>query len=232
MTGVDTSRTLAVTALALLFGLASAGAGAQQQAGMTPEQLQQALARAQGLLRQVAQQKAALEAELAGMRVENAGLGKKLRVTELRLEERSAELESSQRQGQRTGDKLERTEARLDKTRAQLEEVVAKYRELAAKQRDTEQQRATLKAELGDTQRELADAQERNRALYDTGRELLGLYDNKSGWEGLLQREPVTGLARVNIQNRLQEFEDALFDQLTDVNVERLHEGSAATPAE
>ncbi len=208
--------------LLLVVSLVSVAPVVAAQQGMSAEQMQQALARAQGLLRQVAQQKAALETEVAGLRVNQAGLEKKLRVTEIRLEERDGDLAASQREAQRTGARLERSEARLEKIRGQLEEVVTKYRELAALQRQTQAERERLDAELGATRRDLADAQARNRALYETGRELLGLYDGKSAWDSLLQHESVTGLKKVEIQNRVQEIEYRLYDELTDANVSAL----------
>ncbi len=222
--------TLAWVLCALL--LSPAGQVFAQQAAMSPEQMQQALARAQGLLRQVAQQKASLEAELAQLRVENAGLAKRLKRAEAQLEERAGELAASETRVQRTDAQLERTRGNLERTREQLEETVAKYKELAALYRETVDARDQLAGTLATTQRELADAQVRNRALYDIGQELLALYEGKSAWDSLLQGERASGLKKVELQNRLQDIETRLFDELTDESVAAMHEADAEMPQE
>ncbi len=204
--------------------LSPVGQVSAQQAAMSAEQMQQALARAQGLLRQVAQQKATLEAELAQLRVENAGLAKRLKRAEAQIEERASELAASETRVQRTDAQLERTRGSLERIREQLEETVAKYKELAALHRETVDTRDQLGETLTTTRRELADAQVRNRALYDIGQELLALYEGKSAWDSLLQGERASGLKKVELQNRLQEIETRLFDELTDESVAAMYE--------
>jgi len=226
---ISIRRVIAVRVLAALVLCLSAQVDAQQ-AAMTPEQMQQALARAQSLLRQVAQQKATLEAELAQLRVDNAGLSKRLKRAEGQLEERASELAASETRADRTDAQLERTRGSLERTRGQLEETVAKYKELAALHRETVDTRDQLAETLAATQRELADAQVRNRALYDIGQELLALYEGKSAWDSLLQGERASGLKKVELQNRLQEIETRLFDELTDESVAALRRAGAETP--
>jgi len=223
---ISIRRVIAVRVLAALVLCLSAQVDAQQ-AAMTPEQMQQALARAQSLLRQVAQQKATLEAELAQLRVDNAGLSKRLKRAEGQLEERASELAASETRADRTDAQLERTRGSLGRTRGQLEETVAKYKELAALHRETVDTRDQLAETLAATQRELADAQVRNRALYDIGQELLALYEGKSAWDSLLQGERASGLKKVELQNRLQEIETRLFDELTDESVAALRRAGA-----
>lgn len=223
---ISIRRVIAVRVLAALVLCLSAQVDAQQ-AAMTPEQMQQALARAQSLLRQVAQQKATLEAELAQLRVDNAGLSKRLKRAEGQLEERASELAASETRADRTDAQLERTRGSLERTRGQLEETVAKYKELAALHRETVDARDQFAETLAATQRELADAQVRNRALYDIGQELLALYEGKSAWDSLLQGERASGLKKVELQNRLQEIETRLFDELTDESVAALRRAGA-----
>lgn len=222
-------RRLVAAVLGTLLALGQGGAGAQQAAD--PAQLQQALSRAQGLLRQLAQQKAQLEAEVANLRVESAGLRKRATRLEATVEENEADLASREREQQRTAGRLARTETRLEQTRERLGEVVGKYRELAELQRTTRFEKEQLAAELAVTRRTLEDAQRRNRTLYDLGLELVELYDGKSAMDGLLQREPVTGLRKVEIQNVLQSYEYDMYEGLTDENVEavRAPAGSAET---
>jgi len=225
-------RPVALTWILCALLLCTAGVASAQQATMSAEQMQQALARAQGLLRQVAQQKATLEAELAQLRVENAGLAKRLKGAQGQLEERVSELAASESRAQRTDAQLERTRGSLGRTREQLQETVAKYNELAALHRKTVDTRDQLAETLATTQRELADAQVRNRALYDIGEELLALYEGKTAWDSLLQGERASGLKKVELQNRLQEIETRLFDELTDESVAAMQDADTTTPEE
>lgn len=185
-----------------------------------PAKLQQALNRAQGLLRQVGQQKATLEVDLAKKTAELGGLKKKLRLAETQLEETTLDLESSERAGERTSAHLQRAEETLKKTRGKLQEVVERYKELNKLQQRTEAERQMLAANLENTEAELKDAEGKNLALYKTNMELVDLYRNKTPLTGALQLEPFTGLKNVEVQNRIQDYEYQMFDQLRDTNLQ------------
>ncbi len=193
-------------------------AGAQQAAD--PQQTAAALSRAQGLLRQIGQQKAQLEIENAKIKAANAGLEKKLKSAQARLDDTAADLESSQRQHARTEVLLERTRARLDKTTERLREFVEKYKTTAQSLAETKFEKQSVESELETTQGELADAEEKNLALYKSNREILDLYNNKSGWDGFLQKEPFTGIKDVQIENVVEQYEYEMYDQLRDGNLD------------
>ncbi|MEQ9057988.1 MAG: hypothetical protein RLW61_01070, partial [Gammaproteobacteria bacterium] len=95
-------------------------------------------------------------------------------------------------------------------------------------QRYTEGERDALAQKLSSTRRELPDPQVRNRSHYAIGKQLNDHYEDKSPWDGLLERESVTGLKKVEIQNRLQDIEGRLFDELTDESLESLKTGASA----
>lgn len=210
----------ATAALAVMLMLgAAAGASAQQ-----PDAAGQALARAQGLLRQLAQEKAALDAEVAKLRAENAKLKKDAGRTEAELAESQASLESSTREAASVRTKLGGTEKRLERTTGQLREVVGKYKEQALKLRETEAQRNELQANLEATSRQLEDAERKNLALYQINRDVLAEFEKEGPWDGLLRKEPVTGFKQVEIENLVQEYEDRMRDQLRGASLEKLSE--------
>lgn len=207
----------------LLMVLAVAPGAVAQQADAAG----QALARAQGLLRQLAQEKAALDAEVAKLRAENAKLQKDAGRTEARLAETSSSLESATREAAGVRTKLGSTEKRLERTTGQLKDVVAKYREQALKLRETEAQRSELQANLEATAGQLEDAEGKNLALYQLNREILAEFEKEGPWDGLLRKEPVTGFKQVEIENLVQEYEDKMRDQLRDASLEKMSEAGA-----
>jgi septal ring factor EnvC (AmiA/AmiB activator) len=195
------------------------GALAQQADGAS-----QALARAQGLLRQLAQQKAQVEGELAKLRAENAKLQKDGKRSEALLEERSAELESSARETAGVKAKLGSTEKRLERTTAQLKDVVVKYKERARLQRETEAEREDLRGRLEVATRELADAERKNLELYKLNKSLVAEFEKEGPWDGFRRKEPLLGFKQVEVENIAQEYEDKLREELRPANVEQAAE--------
>ena len=193
----------------------------------------QALLKAQGLLKQIAQQKGALETELATARADGAAKDKvianmkaDLKAKDHSLSESAADLASSSHKNAALDSELNHSKERLTKTTEQLQEVVAKYKEKAATLRETEAAKQDFEAQLQKTQRELQDSERKNLALYQANRELMDLYKNKSSWDALVQHEPLTGIKGVEIENILQEYADKSQDQLREVNVKVLDAGS------
>ncbi|MGD9601213.1 MAG: hypothetical protein AB7Q76_16855 [Gammaproteobacteria bacterium] len=188
---------------------------------------QQALLKAQGLLKQVAQQKAAAEAELAKLRGELAGkertltrLEEETRTQSATLAEREAGLARATAQGEALSARLAKTETRLEQTTAKLREVAGMYKDTRRELAETVAARDTLTAELAAVRKELADAEKKNRALYEVNAELLAEYRGKSAWDALRQAEPFSGIDGVAVENRIQDYEDRMAEQLRDVNVE------------
>ena len=189
--------------------LSSSSVLAQQ---VDPAQLQQALARAQGLLRQLAQQKGALEAEKAKMQGALAVVERKLDQKSRANEELEAELTASQRQASRVEGSLSSTKSRLERVEGRLKEIVEKYKALDASNRTTLQEKATLEEQLQTTQQALADAEAKNEEMYQANQELLGKFINKGPFDALLQLEPLTGIKQVEIENIQQDFQFRLED--------------------
>lgn len=60
---------------------------------------------------------------------------------------------------------------------------------------------------------ELAAAEDRNQKLYALGRELMGLYEKKSCGDILAEKEPFTGLRKVDTENLLEQYRDKLDEE-------------------
>jgi chromosome segregation ATPase len=204
-----------------LLSLISTGPVRAQEA-----QAQQALARAQTLLRQVSAQKQELEAANARLTAELAALQSKLNRAETSLKQTSLSLESQQRKAERTGSTLDSTRARLTRTDDSLREATEGLRLANADLKDKERAAVALNARLEDVEAKLADTERKNLELYRLNVELMDMYRKKGPFTALLQKEPVTGLKGVSIENTLQEYRLKLDDQLTQENREALRDGS------
>jgi len=61
-------------------------------------------------------------------------------------------------------------------------------------------------------ERTVADRERRNLTLYTTGKEILERYENFAFGRALAAREPFTGIARVRLEEQVQDYKDQLKD--------------------
>ncbi len=72
---------------------------------------------------------------------------------------------------------------------------------------------AALKAQLGATNSSLASCQTKNTELFNLGNQILDAYSHKDDLFGsIADREPFTGLKRVQLENIVQDDQDTLLD--------------------
>ncbi len=220
---VKSTRRLAIINTALLSALLITSGAAQAEGGV--QQTQQALLKAQGLLKQLAQQRAQAEAEVARLRGELAGKERALAQATAAAETGATALKTAEasiaagtRRETGLASKLEKTQTRLKLTDAKLHEVADLYKAMRTQQAETETARQTLEATLATTSAALHEAETHNLALYQMNRELLEQYQHKSAWDALRQREPLTGIASVAVENAVQDAEDRMAEELLPVN--------------
>jgi chromosome segregation ATPase len=77
----------------------------------------------------------------------------------------------------------------------------------------TESERAKLAGQVIELQRKLADREVKNLALFKLGNEILTRYERFGLGDALAAKEPFTGIARVKLENFVQDFQDKLADQ-------------------
>jgi hypothetical protein len=94
-----------------------------------------------------------------------------------------------------------------------MQELVDKFRETAQNLRQVEMERSELRMELVGRQEELRLCTSKNLDLYQASLDLLDSYEEKGVWDAMMQREPVTGLKRVDVENRIEEYRRKL-DQM------------------
>ena len=182
------------------------------------------LRRLQDQTKKAEQEKAALAAELEELKVKLKGaeqgaakVGKKSRDTEKAL------AQAEQRNTTLAVEKVNLSES-LDQMRKSLEEVRGDLAKAEQKinERGTALDRAaqaqqTQKSELdraqsviGQRDREIAACETKNLKLYEYNVQLLGRYQDKGFLDVLKQKDSLTGLKNVEIENLLEEYRDKL----------------------
>lgn len=172
----------------------------------------QALARASALLRQVSAQKQELETANARLTAEVGQLQKKLAHSEGLQRRAALDLQSTQQTAGRAEKALDATRGRLERTEGRLREAIERLRTTKAELRQLRHEQAELSGKLASVEAELADSERKNLQLYELNVELLELYRRKGPLTALLQREPVTGIGNVGIENLLLEYRTKLED--------------------
>jgi chromosome segregation ATPase len=82
--------------------------------------------------------------------------------------------------------------------------------ELAKK---VESERAKLAGQVIELQRKLADRETKNLALFKLANEILTRYERFGLGDALAAKEPFTGIARVKLENLVQDYQDKLAEQ-------------------
>ncbi|MGH6643465.1 MAG: hypothetical protein ACRED3_12295 [Bradyrhizobium sp.] len=86
------------------------------------------------------------------------------------------------------------------------------YNKLVDQARAIDGKRADLASKVILKDRQLAEAQRKNAALYDLGKEILRRYEHYGLGDAIAAREPFTGIAKVKLENYVQDQGDKLAD--------------------
>lgn len=155
--------------------------------------LQQAQRQLEKEKSQLAEQKAAAESELGEVRRKADGEARRVAA----LSRDAASLRAAR-----------------DAALARLAETENELRQTQSAQRAAEAEGKRLQAALSAEQQQLGSCAQRNQELRKLGGEVLELYEKKSCLDSSLQREPFTGLKRVDIENIVEDMREKLDSQL------------------
>jgi chromosome segregation ATPase len=167
------------------------------------QQLQQAQQAVQQTQQQLTQQKTVLDGELKRRAGELGGARKKLQDAERERDELRQKLQAIEQER----DALKRS---LSETSMKLTSAEQSQRETSGKLRLSESDALALRSSLGAEQAERGRCEANNIALYQHGRELMQMYQDKGVVSSLRQREPMLGLGQVKMENLLEEYRDKL----------------------
>jgi hypothetical protein len=189
---------------------------AQEDQAAVEAKLRESLRGAMLQLRNVEAERARLDAELLALKVQSErqikDLGAKLEEALRRADEdkaladkKAAELEQ----------KLAAEQARTAAFAASLEKWKASYHQIADIARAKETERLRLLDKSIRLEHTVADRERRNLELYKTGKEILDRYENFAFGRAFAAREPFTGLAKVKLEEQVQDYKDKLEDGMT-----------------
>ncbi|MFZ3375435.1 MAG: hypothetical protein WA183_07765 [Chthoniobacterales bacterium] len=104
-------------------------------------------------------------------------------------------------------------EKELLETKESLGKWKTAYEQLVAAAQKSEAARVKLAGESIVLKRKLEDRERKNAELFKLGNEILTRYEKFGLGDALAAREPFTGLARVKLENLVQDYQDKIADQ-------------------
>lgn len=176
---------------------------------------QQALKKAQGVLKQLNEEKAALEADKKTLSDEKAALQTQVEKLESALKQIPS-LQSEIATQKSAVDSLRNSNGALN---SQLSRSQASERELNKKLQETVAQAKLIQTDnqilisaVQERERWIGRCGEKNRDVIAAANELSAKYQSKSAWATLSEIEPFTGIGNVQTQNTLQDYQFKLED--------------------
>lgn len=152
-----------------------------------------ALAKAQYMMRQVSNEKAELEKQIAKQKEQIDALTKENEKIKVDLKNKmnavnplDEVVKSLKDNGQKNQSKLENELSKNDKLTAKNEE---------------------LELKLSSQSKNFDICYGNNKKLYEINKEILGQYENKGFWDALKQKEPFTAIERVKVENLVQDYQ-------------------------
>lgn len=165
-----------------------------------------AIRKAQGLIRQLSQEKQTLEAEKAAWAAEKSALEGKLKA-----------LESQARLLPALQDQVERYKAGLDAVRGNLENQLAqqrqreqallqKHNDVVLQARDIREDNTVLVQAVREREQWISQCGDLNRKLREVGRDIVEHNGDKSLFQQLAELEPVTGIGQVQQEAQAETY--------------------------
>ena len=110
-------------------------------------------------------------------------------------------------------DQLDAKQKELDDTKESLGKWKTAYEQIQTAAQKSEAERAKLASESIILKRKLEDRERKNLELFKTANEILTRYEKFGLGEALSAKEPFTGIARVKLENQVQDYEDKIADE-------------------
>lgn len=192
---------------------------AQEDQAAIEAKLRDSLRGAMLQLRNIEAERARLEAELGVLTTQSERQIKDLNAKlEEALKSSAEEKTLADKKIAEQEKKLEAEVARTAAFAAALDKWKASYFQITEIARTKEAERARLLDKTMSLQNTVADRERRNLELYEVGKEILDRYENFAFGKALLAREPFTGLAKVRLEEQVQDYKDQLTDGMVREN--------------
>ena len=168
--------------------------------------VQQQLSQVQGDLAAAEQEKAKLAADLEKAQASSKAEAGKVASLQHGLGTSKQQLTAVTGELAQVKETLATTAQQLAETRKTLAETTQTLQQTEAAKRNLE----TVKAS---NERDIASCERKNLALYEVGRSLMDRFEHKTCGEVLADKEPFTGIRKVETENLMEEYRDKLDDQ-------------------
>jgi len=188
--------------LCLLSGANAAAAPKQESAG------QQAFKKAQGVIRQISEEKRALETEKT-LLLEQV---QKLESIVKQLEPLQAETLLQKTQAETLRNANGALEAQVLSEREKQQNLRNKINEIVAQAKLIQNDNRLLVSAVGERERWMKQCSGKNGQLIEAHRALLGKYRDKGFWDKVAELEPFTGIGKVETQNTEETYQFKLED--------------------
>jgi chromosome segregation ATPase len=110
-------------------------------------------------------------------------------------------------------DQLDAKQKELDETKESLGKWKTGYEQIQTAAQKSDAERAKLASESIILKRKLEDRERKNLELFKTANEILTRYEKFGLGEALSAKEPFTGIARVKLENQVQDYQDKIADE-------------------
>ena len=199
---MQNAKTCLLMLICLLYNAQISAAPKQE----TPEQ--QAFKKAQGVVRQLNEEKRALETEKAGL-LEQV---KKLESVVKQLEPLQGQVEQHKTQAESLRNANGALAAQLNNEREKQQALHGKIKDIVAQAKLIQNDNQLLVAAVSERERWISQCSDKNRQLLEANQALVGKYQNKGFWDNLAEIEPFTGIGKVDSQNTAEIYQFKLED--------------------
>jgi chromosome segregation ATPase len=118
-----------------------------------------------------------------------------------------------QKQSDAAADEAKSTAGQLAQTQTALDQWKDAYQKAADTARTRDAAAKSFEAQTNDLTHRVSLCEAKNAELYNVGRDILNKLDDDDFVDKILRHEPFTGLARVKLDNIVQDYQDKLRDQ-------------------
>ncbi len=162
----------------------------------------------QYMLRQVSEEKASLEADNGKLKADLTTETKKKKELQSKLDKLEKRLTSSE------GTNLKLV-SRIKQDNERMKKMIAMYKETVVRLRKENQDNQLLVNAVTERNQWMDQCKSKNSEMYTLNIELMKRYRNKDFTEDALEKEPITGLVAVQLENQEQKYRFRLQDLQT-----------------
>lgn len=118
-----------------------------------------------------------------------------------------------QKQSDTAGEQLKSAATQITQTQAALDQWKDAYQKAADTARTRDAAAKSFETQTNELTRRVSVCETKNGELYAVGKDILAKLDDDDFLDSMARHEPFTGLARVKLDNIVQDYQDKLRDQ-------------------